>query len=172
MPLSMRVFSCAKRVLPNGDLTMQILKQPSPPRRGLLQSRPVHLRSRRGMSEPIGFLMSLPAWWATIGILLVLTFWFWSLAANMMGLTRSGQALAVGRNGEMARKTFVATALGGYAQNYADATYETKGRAVVGSVDADVDVHAFPAPDHITVKARMVARIEQFYARPPDSGWE
>jgi len=136
------------------------------------QRNSIQLRSRRGLSEPLGFLISLPAWWATIGVLLVLAFWFWSLAANMIGLTRSGQALAVGQNGEAARKSFVATALGGYAQDYADAAYETRGRAVVGSVDAEVDVHAFPSPDTITVKARMVSRLEQFYARPPDAGWE
>ena len=90
----------------------------------------------------------------------------------MMGLTRSGQALAVGQNGEAARKSFIATALGGYAHDYADAIYETRERAVVGSVDADVEIHAFPSPNHVTVKVRTVSRIEQFYARPPDAGWE
>ncbi|NJM41835.1 MAG: hypothetical protein HC853_14290 [Anaerolineae bacterium] len=133
---------------------------------------PIRLRSRRGAGEAAGFLIALPVWWATIGILFVLSFWFWSMAANMMGLTRSGQALAVGKDGEAARKGFVGVALGGYAKDYGTATYVTNERSVTGSVDVTTDVHAFPSPDSITVKARVVTRIEKFYARPPNTGWE
>lgn len=132
----------------------------------------INLRSRRGTSEPLGFLIALPVWWAAIGIVLVLGLWFWSLAANMIGLTRSGQALAAGHAGEAQRRAYIAAALGGFASDYGQANYTHSNRAVVGSVDATVDIHAFPAPAAITVQARTVSRIEQFYPRPPNGGWE
>ncbi len=138
----------------------------------MIRLHPIRLRSRRGADEPLGFLLALPIWWTTLGIVLVLGYWFWSLASNMIGLTRSGQAVAVGRDGELARKTYIATALGGYASDYDSASYDRLGRAIVGSVDVTMDVHAFPSPDAITVQARSVSRVERFYARPPDSGWE
>ncbi len=132
----------------------------------------INLRSRRGADGPLGFLIALPVWWATMGVVLVLGFWLWSLAANALSMTRSGQAIAVGKNGESPRKTFLAAALGGYATHYASANYAQQGRAVVGSINASIDVNAFPSPDRITVRARFVSRAEQFYPRPPNSGWE
>ena len=59
----------------------------------------INLRSRRGEDGPLGFLIALPVWWATMGVVFVLGFWLWSLAANTMSMTRSGQAIAVGKNG-------------------------------------------------------------------------
>jgi hypothetical protein len=132
----------------------------------------INLRSRRGADGPLGFLIALPVWWATIGVVLVLGFWLWSLAANTLSMTRSGQAVAVGKNGERPRKTLLAAALGGYAAHYASANYGQQGRAAIGGMNANVDVKAFPSPDRITVKARFVTRLEQFYPRPPDGGWE
>lgn len=132
----------------------------------------INLRSRRGEDGPLGFLIALPVWWAMMGVVFVLGFWLWSLAANTLGMTRSGQAIAVGKNGEAPRKSLVAAALGGYATHYAHATYAQQGRVAIGSVNADVDVKAFPSPDRITVKARFVTRAEQFYPRPPNGGWE
>ena len=36
-------------------------------RRCQISPRPVRLRSRRGADGPLGFLVALPAWWATMG---------------------------------------------------------------------------------------------------------
>ena len=116
--------------------------------------------------------MALPVWWATMGILLVLGYWFWSLATNAIGLARAGQAMAIGVEGESARHAFVATALGGFAQPYAHAGYEVSDRVVVGSMDMSIDVRAFPSPDELAVRARNVARVERFYPRAPDQDWE
>lgn len=138
----------------------------------MINRQPVNLRSRRGADGPLGFLIALPVWWATMGVVLVTGFWLWSLTANTLALTRSGQAIAVGKPGEGVRRELLNTALGGYAAHYQDADYAQQGRAVVGSVDSDVNVTAFPSPDHIYVAARFVTRTEQFYARPPDGGWE
>lgn len=134
--------------------------------------QPVNLRSRRGVDGPLGFLVALPVWWATMGVVLVTGFWLWSLAANTLALTRGGQAVAVGKPGEVVRKSLLSTALGGYAAHYQDADYAQQGRAVVGSVNSNVAVTAFPSPDRIHVAARFVTRLEQFYARPPEGGWE
>ena len=141
-------------------------------RRCRLSPRPVRLRSRHGADGPLGFLVALPAWWATMGVLLVLGYWFWSLAANAIGLARSGQAVAVGHNGEMARRSYVATALGGFAQPYGQAEYTQLGRAVVSGVNMTVEVSAFPAPDALRLQARNVSRVERFYPRAPSLGWE
>ncbi len=134
--------------------------------------RVIRIRCRRGADGPLGFLVALPAWWAAMGVLLVLSYWFWSLAANAIGLARSGQALAVGRDGEPARRGYVAAALGGLARPYAQAEYELLDRAVMGSLDVTVDVSAFPSPDALVLQARNVARVERFYPRAPSQGWE
>ena len=107
-----------------------------------------------------------------MGVLLVLGYWFWSLATNAIGLARAGQVEAVGLDGESVRRAFVSTALGGFAQPYASAGYEDLDRAVVSSIDASINVSAFPSPDGLTVQARNVARVERFYPRAPDQGWE
>ncbi len=127
--------------------------------------REINLRSRRGADGPIGFLIALPAWWATMGLLFVVGFWLWAMAANALGMTRAGEAVAVGLNGERARTTLLVRALGGFTQPFARTQTQRAGRAVIGSMNAQVDVHAFPAPDAITVSARFVARDERFYPR-------
>lgn len=137
-----------------------------------IKPNPVHLRSRRGADGPLGFIVALPAWWITIGIVLVLGAWFWSTAANMIGLTRSAQATAVGLDGEAERRGYVGVALRGFAADYASADRADLGRAVLGGVDVTIDVRTFPSPDVVVVQARSIARRERFYPRPPDSGWE
>lgn len=132
----------------------------------------INLRSRRGADGPLGFFLALPLWWITLGIVLVLGYWFWSLGANMIGLTRSAQANAFGLDGESQRRAYIATALGGFAEEYAGADYADLGRATAGAIHVTVDVHAFPSPDAVTVNAQSIARRERFYPRPPASGWE
>lgn len=133
----------------------------------------IDLKSRRGVSSPAAFILALPIWYIVIGVLLILGFWMWSLAINTIGITQGGQALAVGRNPEMVRHGVLAAGLGGFGSDYADATYSRAGRAATASIDTTVPVHAFPAPRAITVQAGTVARIEQFYPRPPAAGgWE
>ena len=132
----------------------------------------INLRSRRGADGPLGFLVALPVWWATIGALLVLGYWFWSLAANVMGSTRGMQALLAGRDPEVARREVLSVALGGYASDFADVAATERGRAVTRDVNTTVDVHAFPSPDQVTVQVRTLTRIERFYPRPPEAGWE
>ena len=137
----------------------------------------IKLRSRRGISEPLGFVLAFPIWWALIGILLVCSLWFWSLAANTIALDRGGQAIAVGRDGETVRRDFIAAALGGYAAPYAQASYNNLGRAVSAEIDQTQEILAFQTPKIYIVRARMITRIERFYAKPdnpmdPNEGWE
>jgi hypothetical protein len=133
----------------------------------------IDLRSRRGVSSPAAFIVTFPIWYITIGILLVLGLWMWSLAVNFIGISQGGQALAVGRDAESVRRGVIAAGLGGFGADYAHAAYSQEGRAAVASVDRTVPVTAFPAPGSFTVQARTVARIERFYPRPPDAGgWE
>ena len=132
----------------------------------------INLRSRRGADGPLGFVVALPVWWVTIGALLVLGYWFWSLAANVMGSTLGMQALLAGRDPEAARRAMLSAALGGYASDFADVAITERGRAVISDMNATVDVHAFPSPDQVTVQVRTLARVERFYPRPPDGGWE
>jgi hypothetical protein len=133
---------------------------------------PINLRSRRGADGPLGFLIALPAWWATMGLLFVVGFWLWALAANALGMTRGGEAHAVGHDADVARQTLLSRALGGYAKPFASMQTERVGRAWVGSTNARIDVSAFPAPGEISVRTRFVVRDERFYPRPPDGGWE
>ncbi len=137
----------------------------------------INFRSRKGVSEPLGFVLAFPIWWALIGILLVCSLWFWSLAANTIALTRDGQAIAVGRDGEAARRYFVAAALGGYAKPYAQGTYTNLGRAVAAEIDHTQDASPFQVPKTYVVHVRVVSRLERFYAKPdnpmdPNAGWE
>ena len=132
----------------------------------------INLRSRRGADGSLGFFVALPAWWAMAGALLVMGFWLWSLAANMLGLTRGQQALLAGGDSEATRRDFIAVALGGYANEFQSVQSTDMGRANLTSLDTTIDVHAFPSPNTITVQARSLARVERFYPRPPDGGWE
>ena len=133
----------------------------------------INLQSRRGVSSPAAFILAFPIWYITIGILLVLGLWMWSLAINFIGISEGGQALAVGRNAEAVRRGVIAAGLGGFGSDYANATYSRSGRAATAGIDRTVPVTAFPAPHAFTVQARTIARIEQFYSRPPDvGGWE
>lgn len=132
----------------------------------------INIRSRRGADGPLGFFVTLPAWWAMVGALLVMGFWLWSLAANMLGLTRGQQAALAGGDGEATRRDFIAVALGGYASEFQFTQSSDLGRATITGVDTIIDAHAFPSPNTITVQARTLSRTERFYPRPPDEGWE
>ena len=132
----------------------------------------INLRSRRGTDGPLGFILAFPIWWTAIGIVLVVGLWWWSMAANVIGLNRSGQAQALAADGEAQRRAYLATALGGFADDYASANQQRLGRALMTSVDTTVAVQPFPAPNAFTVQARSLNRDEQFYARPPEEGWE
>lgn len=137
-----------------------------------MNMHPINLKSRRGADGPLGFIMALPVWWVTIGIVLVLGYWFWSLSANTIGLARSMEAISMGRDGESQRRAYVSTALRGFADDYATADYTDLGRATQGAVNVTVDVHVFPSPESVTVQAQGIARQERFYPRPPNGGWE
>ncbi|MCL5998679.1 MAG: hypothetical protein M1546_21865 [Chloroflexi bacterium] len=133
----------------------------------------IDLRSRRGVSNPAAFILVFPVWYIVIGILLVLGFWMWSLAINFIGISQGGQALAVGRDPEMARRGVIAAGLGGFGTDYADASYSRAGREATASIDKTIPVQAFPAPRAITIQAGTIIRIEKFYSRPPEAGgWE
>jgi hypothetical protein len=134
----------------------------------------MNLRSRRGVTEPTGFIIALPVWYIAICLLLVLGYWMWSLAVNVVGLSQAGQALGVGRDAEAIRRGVLAAGLGGFAADYRDAaSYHYLPRTVIGEVDHTTEVRALPAPRSLTVRARTVARLERFYARPPEAGgWE
>ena len=133
---------------------------------------PLDMTSRDGMSEPLAWVVCLPAWWAFIGVCLVLGVWLWSMAVNVMALNQSGQAVAVGLDGEAIRRRTLADGLGGFASDFLSAT--TSGaheRAVVSDVNRTVDVRAFPSPASYVVQARVVVRQEQFYPWQ-GGGWE
>ena len=132
----------------------------------------INIRSRRGADGPLGFFVALPAWWAMVGALLVTGFWLWSLAANMLGLTRGQQAALAGGDSEATRRDFIVVALGGYASEFQSTESSDLGRASITGVDTTIDVHAFPSPNTITLQARTLSRAERFYPRPPDEGWE
>lgn len=141
------------------------------------KSKRIDIRSRRGEANALAFLLAFPVWWLMVGLIMVLGYWYWAQAANIVGLNRSGQATAVAHDGETARREFLLAALGGYAADYGDATYTQDGRAMIAEVDQTVPIPAFQVPQSVTVKARVVTRIERFYPRPPDpvhvsQGWE
>lgn len=132
----------------------------------------IQIRSRRGADGPLGFFVALPAWWAMVGALLIVGFWLWSLAANMLGLTRGQQAALGGGDSETVRRDFVAVALGGYASDFRSTEHTDLSRAEQTSINVTLDVHAFPSPNTLTVQARTLSRVERFYPRPPEGGWE
>jgi hypothetical protein len=133
---------------------------------------PLDMASRDGMSEPLAWVVCLPAWWAFIGVCLVLGLWLWSMAVNVMALNQSGQALAVGLDGEGIRRRTLVDGLGGYASDFASAhTYGANERAIVSDVDRTVAIKAFPSPNSYVVQARVVVRQEQFYPWQ-GGGWE
>ena len=120
----------------------------------------------------MGFILAFPIWWTAIGIVLAVGLWWWSMAANMIGLNRSGQAQALAADGEAQRRAYIAAALGGFASDYADVDQQRVGRALITSIDASVSAKPFPAPNNFTVQTRTIDRDEQFYPRPADEGWE
>ncbi len=133
---------------------------------------PLDLTSRDGMSEPLAWVVCLPAWWAFIGVCLVVGVWLWSLAVNVMALNQGGQAVAVGLDGEAIRRRTLAAGLGGFASAFASAhTYGANERAIVSDVDRIIDVSVFPSPRSYVVRARVVVRREQFYPWQ-GGGWE
>ena len=139
--------------------------------------KPIYLRSRRGDGEALATLIAFPFWLLTIGIILMLGYWYWAQAANIVGLQRGATVAAAGLSGEKTRREFVLSALGGYAVGYDTATYETQNsRAQVAEMNKTIET-PFDWIGSVTVKARMVSRLEGFYARPndskdPDKGWE
>jgi hypothetical protein len=132
----------------------------------------VDLSSREGTSEPLAWVVCLPAWWAFIGLCLVIGMWLWSMAINVVALNQSGQAIAVGLDGEAIRRRTLADGLAGYATDFASAqTHGTNERAIVSGVDRSVGVNVFPSPNSYVVQARVVVRQEQFYPWQ-GGGWE
>jgi hypothetical protein len=124
------------------------------------------------MSEPLAWIVCLPAWWAFIGVCLVLGLWLWSMAVNVMALNQSGQAFAVGLDGEGIRRRALVTGVGGFASDFASTrTYGVNERAIVSEVDRIVAVEAFPSPKSYVVQARVIVRQEQFYPWQ-GGGWE
>ena len=138
---------------------------------------PIRLRSRRGDGEALATLIAFPFWLLTTVLIMVLGYWYWAQAANIVGLQQGALAAAAGKNGEKVRREFVLTALGGYAEDYDTATYDQKNsRALVAQMDKTIQV-PFEWPGSVKVRVRMVTRLENFYARPndprdPDKGWE
>lgn len=132
----------------------------------------INLKSRRGTDGPMGFILAFPIWWTAIGIVLVVGLWWWSMAANVIGLNRSGQAQALAADGEIQRRAYLTAALGGFAADYADADQQRRGRALITSIDANVAIKPFPAPHSFIVQARIIGRDERFYPRPAEVGWE
>jgi hypothetical protein len=137
----------------------------------------INLQSRRGESSPLAFLLAFPVWWIAIGLILILGYWYWAQAANMIGLNRSAQMVAIGRDGESARKVFVGAALGGFASDYAEVTYQPQGRATLIEINQTVATTPFGVPKSVSVQSRVLTRVERFYPRPPDpvhvgEGWE
>lgn len=138
-----------------------------------MRIRHLNLRSRRGVSEPLSFIVCFPVWWLSIGIVLVLGMWMWSMAINVVALNQSGQAVAVGRDGEAARRSALAAGLGGFVSDYANADYDAvNSRAASVAVDRTVPVRVFSVPSDYTVRQRVLVRQERFYARPSEGGWE
>lgn len=130
------------------------------------------LASRDGVSEPLAWVICLPAWWIFIGVCLAIGLWLWSMAINVMALNQSGQAVAVGLDGEGIRRRTLADGLGGFASDFASAsTYGANERAIVSDVGRTVDVSVFPSPASYVVQARVVVRQEQFYPWQ-GGGWE
>lgn len=136
------------------------------------QLEALDLTSRDGASEPLAWIVCLPAWWTFIGICLVVGLWLWSMSVNVMALNQSGQAVAVGLDGEVIRRRTLAAGLGGLASDFAVVkTYATDERAIAAEVNRTVGVGAFPAPASYVVQARIIVRREQFYPWQ-GGGWE
>jgi hypothetical protein len=133
----------------------------------------VDLRSRRGTSEPLAFVLCFPIWWFSVGIVLVLGMWLWSMAINVIALNQAGQANAVGLGGEPLRRAALAAGLGGFARDYGAVTYgELGGRGALVEVNTTLPVRGFRVPPAYTVRQRVIVRREAFYARAPQEGWE
>jgi hypothetical protein len=135
--------------------------------------RAIDLRSRRGNSEPLAFVVCFPIWWFGVGIVLVLGMWLWSMAINVVSLNLAGQAQSVGIDGESRRRSALAAGLGGFASDYAAGNQrDVNGRGIAIEIDRRVAVRGFVSPDAYMVRQRVVVRREQFHARGPEDGWE
>lgn len=132
----------------------------------------LHIRSRRGVDGPLGFLVALPVWWLLTGLVLVLGMWFWSAAVNVGAVSQGTLAYGVGNDGRALASRFQVVGLGGWAGDYQTVThFETGGRVVMGSVNKRTDT-VFKSAPFFVVQSRTVARQEAFQPRAPTGGWE
>jgi hypothetical protein len=132
----------------------------------------LHIRSRRGVDGPLGFLVALPVWWLLSGLILVLGMWFWASAINIGAVSQGTLAFGVGDDGRTVASSFQAVGLGGWAGDYQAATqFAIGGRVVIGSVDKRTDT-IFKSAPFFVVQSRSLARQEAFQPRAPVGGWE
>jgi hypothetical protein len=132
----------------------------------------LHIRSRRGVDGPLGFLVALPVWWLLTGLVLVLGMWFWAAAINIGAVSQGTLAYGVGNDGRVVASSFQAVGLGGWAGDYQAATqFGTDDRVVIGSVDKHT-YSIFKSAPFFVVQSRTVARQEVFQPRSPTGGWE
>jgi hypothetical protein len=136
--------------------------------------RGVPLRSDEGADGPLGFLYAFPIWFGMIGLIFVLSYWYWAMALNAAGVSNGARAAGLGRDGVAIHTRIVRSGLGGYANDYiGHVNFAGASRAVVGSLDRTMRISPFPAPRQVTVRVASVARVEAFYARPPEpNSWE
>ena len=134
----------------------------------------VALESDTGTDGPLGFLFAFPIWFAAIGLIFVLGYWYWALALNAAGVAGGARLAGLGGDPTALHSRIVRAGLGGNARDYAgQAHFAQSGRAVFGALDRQVRISPFPVPRQVTVRAGSVGRIEDFYARPPESSaWE
>ena len=127
-----------------------------------------------GADGPLGFLVVFPIWFAMIGLIFVLGYWYWALALNAAGVSGGARLAGIGGDAGALHSRIVRAGLGGYARDYAgQAGFEQSGRAVFGSLDTSVRISPFPVPRQVIVRAASVGRVEDFYARPPEAhSWE
>jgi hypothetical protein len=132
----------------------------------------LHIRSRRGVDGPLGFLVALPVWWLLTGLVIVLGMWFWAAAINIGAVSQGTLAYGVGSDGRAVASSFQAVGLGGWSGDYQAATqFETGGRVVLGIVNKRTDT-VFKSAPFFVVQSRTVARREAFQPRAPAGGWE
>lgn len=132
----------------------------------------LHIRSRRGVDGPLGFLVALPVWWLLTGLVLVLGMWFWAAAINIGAVSQGTLAYGVGDDGRTVATHFQSVGLGRLAGDYEASTqFDTGGRVVMGSVDKRTNT-VFKSAPFFVVQSRTVARQEGFQPRAPSGGWE
>ena len=134
----------------------------------------VALENDHGADGPLGFVCVFPIWFAAIGLIFVLGYWYWAQALNAAGVAGGARLAGLGGDPNALHSRIVRAGLGGYARDYDErARFAHTGRAVVGSVESIVRISPFPVPRQVTVRAASVGRIEDFYARPPETNaWE